>query len=213
MRDYADLYANINIRIVYLHLCLAAGYHDDDRDICNDSIRQLSRHCHITVSATRNALQQLTKAGLLQRESDSLRVTKWVMQKQISKRATSTMSDNTQANLAEIRRREAEKRDAEERKYLQRRAELEEQGIDERELAMITIIAKACAGDAKSQDVCKRHKWRYAAQYTQDDIYKGLVKIKAAAGHAKCIEICRKNKWRYEQKKPQPNEKKAGPDS
>lgn len=201
LRDYPELYANLNIRIVYLHLCLVSGYHDEDRDICNDSLRQLSRQCKITLSAARNALRQLAKAGLLQREGDALRVTKWVPQKPISKRAQPAMSkgDSTQANLAAIRQQEADKRDAEERRYQQRRAELEGQGLDMRDAAMIDTIVAACQGDAAAQDACARHHWKYGPQYTRDEIYKAIVKFKAASGHGKCIEICKRNKWRYEQ--------------
>jgi len=73
-----EIYRNINTRLVYLHAALKAGYHDNDRDQLPTSIRQLAAEVGISVSATRHALKALENAGLVKREGDHLRVTKWL---------------------------------------------------------------------------------------------------------------------------------------
>lgn len=90
--DYTQIYRNLNARLVYIHMALKAGYHDDDRDICRLSIRSLAADVGITVSATRNALLQLEKSGLISKSSDCWIVKKWV--------ATETPSPRTQATVA-----------------------------------------------------------------------------------------------------------------
>ena len=59
--DYRHIYKSANCRLVYLHLVLKAGYHDDDRDIVDVSIRNLAMRVGISVSATRHALRMLEK--------------------------------------------------------------------------------------------------------------------------------------------------------
>lgn len=75
--DDEQLYRNRNAVLVYLHLSLKAGYHDDDRDICRISIRNLAWQLGITVSAARHALRVLTDRQLLTKEGDAWRVKKW----------------------------------------------------------------------------------------------------------------------------------------
>lgn len=82
-----DIYRNHATRIVYLHLALKAGYHDDDRDQVNLSIRRLAMETGLTVSATRHAISILTKSGLLTRTGFTWRVTKWVVEQTITTRA------------------------------------------------------------------------------------------------------------------------------
>lgn len=40
--EYASLYRNHNARLVYLHLALRSGYHDNDRDLIDVSVRRLA---------------------------------------------------------------------------------------------------------------------------------------------------------------------------
>ena len=90
--DLPHIYRNIHARLVYIHMALRAGYHDDDRDVCRLSIRNLAADVGITLSATRNALLQLEKSGLISRGSDCWIVKKWV--------ATETPTPRTQASAA-----------------------------------------------------------------------------------------------------------------
>lgn len=74
------IYRNSNARLVYLHLALRSGYHDDDRDLVTISIRRLAVDVGLTVSATRHALGQLTAAHLLEKREQSWYVKKWIIQ-------------------------------------------------------------------------------------------------------------------------------------
>lgn len=83
-----ELYGNINVRLVYLHLCLKAGYHDNDRDMIRTSIRTLAADVGITTSAVRHAIRMLEKYGLLKRQPQWWAVRKWVPTEEPTKRAT-----------------------------------------------------------------------------------------------------------------------------
>lgn len=86
LSEYPRLYRNQNVRLVYLHLCLISGYHDDDRDQVHSSIRSIAADVGLTVSAVRNALLVLRKAGLLNSANGKTTVRKWVSPVVISKR-------------------------------------------------------------------------------------------------------------------------------
>lgn len=94
LRDYPQIYRNKNARLLYLHMVLQSGYHADDRDICTLSIRELAWQVGITVSAARNALQQLSKSKLIERLADKWRVAKFVMPKDIPARPTAAKLQN-----------------------------------------------------------------------------------------------------------------------
>lgn len=76
--EQPDVYRNVHARLLYLHLALKSGYHDNDRDLIAISIRRLAMDAGLTVSATRHALRVLGDAGLITREGDKLRVLKWI---------------------------------------------------------------------------------------------------------------------------------------
>lgn len=85
--ELAEIYKNTTARLIYIHLCLKAGYHDADRDLVKLSIRRLSADVGVTVSATRHALHLLERSGLLTREGQVWRVRKWVEEQTITTRA------------------------------------------------------------------------------------------------------------------------------
>lgn len=103
--DIPTLYRNKNARMIYFHLALRAGYHDDDRDVVKQSIRVLAAETGITVSATRHALYVLEKAGLLTHDHGTTKVVKWVMMPTITARARS-VKEQRQNELQEIREKE-----------------------------------------------------------------------------------------------------------
>lgn len=106
--DFPQIYRNTHARLVYIHMALKAGYHDDDRDICRISIRSLAADVGITVSATRNALLQLDKAGLISKSSDCWIVKKWVLQESPTPRTQKTASNKDSKLSAEIRKNDQE---------------------------------------------------------------------------------------------------------
>lgn len=85
--EIPEIYRNKNVCRLYFHLCLKAGYHDDDRDVVKLSIRGMSYETGLSLSAIRNAISQLLKYGLLEKTADSLKVRKFVVEMPISKRA------------------------------------------------------------------------------------------------------------------------------
>lgn len=122
IRENRAIYRNQNARLIYLHLVLASGYHDTDRDIVDISLRALAEQTGITLSATRHALTQLESAGLLERTSDrKYHVKKWILDEpptprprkaqaatvksegQIGKRWESEIEDYRQKVLSAIR--------------------------------------------------------------------------------------------------------------
>ncbi len=89
--EMPEIYRNLNTRAVYLHLVLKSGYHDDDRDKLKLSIRRLAAESGLTVSAVRNALQQLEKAAMIERTSDgSTTVRKWILETKPTARTKAT---------------------------------------------------------------------------------------------------------------------------
>lgn len=106
--EFPQIYRNLNARLLYIHMALKAGYHDDDRDICRLSIRSLAADVGITVSATRNALLQLEKSGLISKSSDCWIVKKWVLQETPTPRTLKTASNKDSKLSAEIRKSDQE---------------------------------------------------------------------------------------------------------
>lgn len=86
LREYPQAYRSDSVRLLYLHLSLQAGYHEEDRDIVSTSIRRLALGAGLTVSATRHALHVLQSIGLLKRTSRGLLVTKWVASETVAAR-------------------------------------------------------------------------------------------------------------------------------
>lgn len=108
--EMPDIYRNKNARLIYLHMVLRSGYHDNDRDIIGTSIRRLASETGTTVSTVRHALQLLERNGLLTRESERMKVTKWLQQDAITPRPKKNQPTATEADrsLAERERADAE---------------------------------------------------------------------------------------------------------
>lgn len=77
-------YKNPSARLVYIHLVMIAGWHDDDRDIARISYRRLAIEVGLTLSATRHALQQLTTTGMITATEKGWMVKKWEIPKDIT---------------------------------------------------------------------------------------------------------------------------------
>lgn len=143
IRDNPSLYRNHNVRLVYLHLVLVAGYHDANRDIVSASLRTLAVDIGVSMSALRHALAVLAKAKLITRRQGRLYVTKWLPEQRTSKRRGTQLDDKTQAAVNEV--------------YQAMATPPKEKGPNGRQ----QIIQMAAAGDPKWIDFCKRHKWQY----------------------------------------------------
>lgn len=75
--DMPEVYRNQAARLLYIHMALCAGYHDDDRDLVRQSLRVMGVRAGLTLSAVRHALGLLQRAGLVSREGEAWRVKKW----------------------------------------------------------------------------------------------------------------------------------------
>lgn len=107
--EMPDIYRNKNARMLYLHLALRSGYHDDDRDMIKTSIRRVADDVGMTVSATRHALTALEKAQLLTRDGDRWHIKKWIIQEPPTPRTQKTVTKKTtEGNVGERYEREIE---------------------------------------------------------------------------------------------------------
>lgn len=78
--EFRATYRNLNARLLYLHLALKSGYHDDDRDLIATSIRRMASDAGLTISAVRHALATLERDGLVKKAEDGrLRILKWIV--------------------------------------------------------------------------------------------------------------------------------------
>lgn len=94
--EMPSIYRNHNARLVYLHMSLRSGYHDQDRDQASISIRNLADQVGISVSACRHALQQLQTAGLLTRIKETWHVKKWIIETPPTPRQKKTAASDTE---------------------------------------------------------------------------------------------------------------------
>lgn len=131
LRDWPDLYRNHNTRLVYLHLCLVAGYHDYNRDKTSISIRQLAADTGCTVSAVRNSLAQLEKSKIVKKVQGGLLVGKWFKEPTTSPRTKKSVGNITTHVAAH-----------------------EEEG--ERVSALDKLKAAAAAGDQRAAEILKK---------------------------------------------------------
>lgn len=158
------VYRNVNARLIYLHLALTSGYHDDDRDIADVSIRNLTAAVGISFSATRHALAQLEKAQLIRREGNTWIVKKWLPMEKPSARPKVTRQQLDAAAVEAAQREKEERKEARER---QRREEVKAQGKTEFMLYYESLQAKADAGDQEAARLLVRHRATYEAHKKQ----------------------------------------------
>lgn len=154
------VYKNENARLIYLHLCLAAGYHDDDRDLIVVSIRNLAARLGMTLSATRHAVAQLEKVGLLEHTASCWRVKKWVDEKPITSRkkeAQETANEAKRKQVEQERRAQEERQEAEHR----RREEIRNADKTPFELYYEQKVKEAEAGDAEAAAIVEARKSMY----------------------------------------------------
>jgi len=153
--EYPELYRNTNIRILYLHMVLKSGYHDDDRDQCRLSIRRLSYDTGLTISAVRHALGVLQKFGLVVSENGIFFVKKFVLEKPISPRIKSEKKrkEAEQREHERLLQEEQNAREKEEkRRYLEERKRA---GGDTRRAYVIELMKKAENGDQDAAETLR----------------------------------------------------------
>lgn len=155
-----SVYKNPNARLVYLHLCLKAGYHDDDRDLVDISLRSLAMGVGITLSATRHAIAQLERAQLLTRQGTIWVVRKWIMEADITPRARTKREQQAIERAAE-RQRENEQRERESAIQAQMRNDFRARGKTSFMVWYESQLEKAKAGDEEAVRRVEKHRTTY----------------------------------------------------
>lgn len=160
IREYPGLYKNAATRLVYLHLVLASGYHDHDRDLVNTSLRRIARDAGVTIGAARHALEILTKYQLLKKEGPLYKVRKFLVEAPITPRAKSQKA----LKAAEIRAQEAVERDLRQQERARQDAErkaLRNQGKTSFMLWYEEEMLKAAQGDPAAIDNVRTNEATY----------------------------------------------------
>lgn len=109
LTEWPELYRNVSVRCVYMHLTFKSGYHDDDRDQIRTSLRRIAADTGCTLAAVRHAVRALQKAGLLKIEGKTWHVTKWVVGQAITTRAQQRAQAQAATKTAEQQQRARER--------------------------------------------------------------------------------------------------------
>lgn len=149
IREFPQIYKNDHVKLVYLHLVLISGYHDEDRDQTSISIRQICYDTGLSLSAVRHSLKVLISAGLLTRSGITWTVKKFVLDKSISPRIKSEKKRTAAENLERERqiKEEQERREKEEKKRYQ---ELRKRSDPLRD-SVLELMKKADEGDQEAR--------------------------------------------------------------
>ena len=157
IREFPQIYRNDNAKLVYLHLVLISGYHNEDRDQTTISIRQISYDTGLTVSAVRHSLKVLISAGLLSRNGITWNVTKFVLEKPISPRIRSEKKRSAAENLERERiiKEEQSQREKEEKRKYQEEIKAGKNPLKE---MVKDLMKRAQNGDEEAAENLKRYK-------------------------------------------------------
>lgn len=171
VREVPSVARNANAMLLYFHLALAAGYHDDDRDVVRRSIRALAADTGLTVSAVRHATAVLERCALVERKEGTLKVKKWLPEKPITAR-TKSQAAQKRAEARAQEQRDREQREETTRREKEQREELRKGGKTPFMVYYEQKLLEAAAGDAAAQKVVDSRRAQYeidkaamAAQY------------------------------------------------
>lgn len=160
IREIPEVYRNQNTRLLYFHLVLVAGYHDDDRDIVRISIRALATQTGLTLSATRHAIQVLIKWRLLQHRKSYFKVRKYIEEQTITPRAKTVKA----AAARQSRKEEETRQQVMEQKESQERQEVAtiyDQGKTPFMVWYEQKMALAANGDQDAQRIINEKRAQY----------------------------------------------------
>lgn len=157
IREFPQIYRNNNAKLVYLHLALISGYHDEDRDQTPISIRQICYDTGLSLSAVRHSLKVLISAGLLSRTGITWTVKKFVLDKPISPRIRSEKKRTAAENLERERiiKEEQNQREKEEKRKYQEEIKAGKNPLKE---MVKDLMKRAQNGDEEAAENLKRYK-------------------------------------------------------
>jgi DNA-binding Lrp family transcriptional regulator len=153
-----SVYRNEHARLLYLHMALRAGYHDNDRDSCRLSVRRLAAEVGLTLSATRHALKVLENAVLIKRYQGAFAVRKFAMSAPVTPRPRSEKKRREQEAKAieDAMRAEREQREADERRRLKEEEAATGKTAYQRHVE--DLERRAAAGDEDARRALAYHK-------------------------------------------------------
>lgn len=157
IREFPQIYRNNHAKLVYLHLVLISGYHDEDRDQTPISIRQICYDTGLSLSAVRHSLKVLISAGLLSRSGITWTVKKFVLDKPISPRIRSEKKRSAAENLERERiiKEEQIQREKEEKRRYQEEINAGKNPLKE---MVKDLMNRAENGDQEAAENLKRYK-------------------------------------------------------
>ena len=157
IREFPQIYRNNHAKLVYLHLALISGYHDEDRDQTPISIRQICYDTGLSLSAVRHSLKVLISAGLLTRSGIIWTVKKFVLDKPISPRIRSEKKRSAAENLERERiiKEEQSQREKEEKRKYQEEIKAGKNPLKE---MVKDLMKRAQNGDEEAAENLKRYK-------------------------------------------------------
>lgn len=157
---HMQMYRNVNARLLYLHMVLASGYHDGDRDMMDCSIRKLAYDLGLTLSAVRHAIKQLETAGLLKREGQLWHITKWVIPEEITPRPK-TKKQQREKEIAKERDSEQAMSEAQRERAAAAIEEMHKRGKTPFMVYYEQKLEMAKAGDAEALAAVERYRKTY----------------------------------------------------
>lgn len=157
IREFPQIYRNDHAKLVYLHLVLISGYHDEDRDQTPISIRQICYDTGLSLSAVRHSLKVLISSGLLSRSGITWTVKKFVLDKPISPRIRSEKKRSAAENLERERiiKEEQSQREKEEKRRYQEEIKAGKNPLKE---MVKDLMNRAENGDQEAAENLKRYK-------------------------------------------------------
>lgn len=162
LSEFPAVYRNKNVRLVYLHLVLKSGYHDNDRDLIDISIRNLAWSVGLSVSATRHALHILEQARMIKRAGPLWHVRKFIIEQEISPRAK-TQKDAKKKAAAAAESAKSQALNTQLDQERERRQNLQENNTSDFIIYYEDVVRRAKAGDVDAQETMRKRKDMYIA--------------------------------------------------
>lgn len=162
LSEFPAVYRNKNVRLVYLHLVLKSGYHDNDRDLIDISIRNLAWSTGLSVSATRHALRILEQARMIKRSGPLWHVRKFIIDQEITPRAK-TQRESKRAAAAAVEKARNQALNTELDKERERRQNLADNNTSDFIIYYEYLVRRAQAGDIDAAELARKRKDMYIA--------------------------------------------------
>lgn len=160
LSEFPAVYRNKNVRLVYLHLVLKSGYHENDRDLIDISIRNLAWSVGLSVSATRHALRILEQARMIKHAGPLWHVRKFIIEQEITPRAK-TQRESKRAAAAAVEKARNQALNTQLDQERERRQNLQDNNTSDFIIYYEDVVRRAKAGDVDAQETMRKRKDMY----------------------------------------------------